>query len=242
MPPMVVLVHGAFHASWAWDLLLEPLRQRGFAVRALDLPGHGRSPAPAGDLHDDAESVAEQTEALGQEVALVGHSYGGSVIAEASALLGAQVLHQVYVAAFLPVVGERPDAVMGRLTRDAAVPSRDLPEIVQFEPDSARAAFFHDCPPKVADWAVSRLEAQRVAPLSMAPRAVGWQRARSTYVSCSRDRVLAPAVQAYYASRAQTVRHLDCGHSPQLARPEALATFIHAAVGPAFSSLGVMGD
>jgi len=43
----VVLVHGAWHGSWCWSLVVEELATRGIASVAVDLDGHGlksRSP------------------------------------------------------------------------------------------------------------------------------------------------------------------------------------------------------
>ena len=71
----VVLVHGAWHGAWCWSALQAELDQRGIASIAVDLPGHGASTAPLGDLHGDAAAVAAVVDRIDGDVVLVGHSY-----------------------------------------------------------------------------------------------------------------------------------------------------------------------
>ncbi len=76
----VVFIHSFAGSSEHWTAQLEHLRPRRRAV-ALDLRGHGRSDAQAGDgvtiddLAADVETVIDELD-LGR-VALVGHSIGG---------------------------------------------------------------------------------------------------------------------------------------------------------------------
>jgi pimeloyl-ACP methyl ester carboxylesterase len=43
-----VLVHGAAHGAWCWDDVARRLESKGHRVVTLDLPGHGRRAAEAG--------------------------------------------------------------------------------------------------------------------------------------------------------------------------------------------------
>ena len=84
--PTVVLVHGALNDHSVWALQCRALAERGFAVLAPDLPGHGRSNGPA--LHS-VEALADWLLALldaaGVERALLaGHSMGSLVVLEAA--------------------------------------------------------------------------------------------------------------------------------------------------------------
>lgn len=45
--PAVVFIHGAEHDHSVWALQTRYFAHHGFAVLALDLPGHGRSDGPA---------------------------------------------------------------------------------------------------------------------------------------------------------------------------------------------------
>ena len=83
-PRPILLVHGAWHGAWCWAALQAELDRRGIASWAVDLPGHGVSTEPLGDLVTDAEpwSAAHgHRRSRGDDgVVLVGHSYGGGVI------------------------------------------------------------------------------------------------------------------------------------------------------------------
>jgi len=84
-----VLLHGLGDSANNWFRTLPLLAWRGDRVIAIDLPGHGHSPAfdERGFLHirehaDVVRRIVEQ-HAVGQELALVGHSLGGWVAARA---------------------------------------------------------------------------------------------------------------------------------------------------------------
>jgi len=54
----VLLVHGWEDHSGAMLSLVEPLRERGYRVVALDAPGHGLSPDIETHLLDTGEAIA----------------------------------------------------------------------------------------------------------------------------------------------------------------------------------------
>lgn len=86
-PEPVVLVHGFGGDKNSWLFVQEPLASRA-TVHAIDLPGHGESAKDVGDgsLRSLAEVLLGYLDARGIGSAhLVGHSLGGSVIAQAAA-------------------------------------------------------------------------------------------------------------------------------------------------------------
>ena len=75
--PTVVLVHGAFAESASWNGVIERLYAEGVtSVAAAN---------PLRSLAGDAAYVRDVIAAIDGPVVLVGHSYGGMVISEASA-------------------------------------------------------------------------------------------------------------------------------------------------------------
>src|SRR5262245_42309102 len=85
----VVLVHGAGASSAIWMMAMARIARRAYVV-AIDLPGHGPSPAPgdrAGGLtitgYRDAVGLLAATLCAGPSV-LVGHSMGALVAVEAA--------------------------------------------------------------------------------------------------------------------------------------------------------------
>jgi pimeloyl-ACP methyl ester carboxylesterase len=125
----LVLVHGAWHGGWCWARVLPLLRAAGHAAHAVTLTGVGErahllSPEIrlATHLQDVLNLIA--AEEL-DDVALVGHSYGGVVITGVADALRRQrpglLRHLVYVDAVVPHPGESwssthaPEVVAGRV-------------------------------------------------------------------------------------------------------------------------------
>ena len=88
--PTAVLVHGAFADASGFNGVIRELSSTGHAVLA--------PPNPLRSLAFDAAAIASYVDAINGPTLLVGHSYGGAVITEASATLG-NVAGLVYLAA-----------------------------------------------------------------------------------------------------------------------------------------------
>jgi pimeloyl-ACP methyl ester carboxylesterase len=77
--PAVLLVHGLAGGRRAWRAQMPALAER-YRVIAIDIPGHGDSPAPRPDftLRDVVAALVGQLDRLGiARAAVVGHSLGG---------------------------------------------------------------------------------------------------------------------------------------------------------------------
>jgi len=91
--PGVVFLHGAQHDHSVWILQSRFLAHHGFAVLALDLPGHGRSggPLPASvEAHADRIAAALSTQASSR-IVLAGHSMGSLIALEVARRLPARM-------------------------------------------------------------------------------------------------------------------------------------------------------
>lgn len=93
----LVLVHGAWHGPWVWELLREQLS--GVAVRTVALSSSGSDPAKLGDLYEDAAIVRSVVADVDGPVVVCAHSYGGAPVTEALVDIG-QVRRLVYLCAF----------------------------------------------------------------------------------------------------------------------------------------------
>ena len=102
-----VLVHGAWHGGWAWQPVASRLRAAGHRVWAPTCPGLGIDDDPRGvTLAGCIDSVVSQVEAsFAVEVTLVGHSWGGYVIAGAAPRLASRLKALVFWSAFVPEAG-----------------------------------------------------------------------------------------------------------------------------------------
>ena len=97
----VVFIHGSGGSSAVWQAQLDHLRANGRRAIAVDLPGFGRSSAPAnGDysLGAMASAIDAVVGRLGvKRFVIVGHSYGGAVVAKYAATHAEKVAGVVYV-------------------------------------------------------------------------------------------------------------------------------------------------
>jgi pimeloyl-ACP methyl ester carboxylesterase len=229
--PILVLVHGAWHGAWCWAALQADLDGRGLPSLAIDLPGHGASTLPFGDLAGDAAHLADVVSRLDRPVVLVGHSYGGAVIGEAAARPA--VRHLVYVAAFCVAEGEtlaHQTDVEYPATALAGAITSDGDGLLLIDPSKAAECFYALCPPLAAEAAIARLCPQPRATLTQPATVAAWREIGTTYVLCTRDDVVHPLHQAAMAERCDTVVTLDTDHSPFLSAPDSLADVLEAIV------------
>jgi pimeloyl-ACP methyl ester carboxylesterase len=109
-----VLVHGAWHGAWCWSRVLPLLRAAGHTAHAVTLTGTGER---AHLLHRGITLDTHVTDVVNlvdceelDDVALVGHSYGGLVITGAADRLLARRASPlrclVYIDAVVPHPGE----------------------------------------------------------------------------------------------------------------------------------------
>lgn len=232
---VAVLVHGAWHGSWCWQPVVDELERRGREVRTIDLPSRAN---PAGDLHGDAAAVRALVDAQERPVVLVGHSYGGAVITEASA--GADNIRRlIYLTALVPEAGESAYTAGESAAREAgqevdAQAQAEAQSALQLhedgtmscDPERAVDLFYHDCDPEVAAKAVASLVPQPAVTLTQAPEGAGWKELPSTYVICTDDRILEPATQQYFARRCNDSVVLETSHSPFFSDPVGVADVI----------------
>lgn len=74
--PATLLVHGWEDDNALWGPLIEALTYAGRPVVALDLPGHGFSPAEGCSIGRAGAAIRAVAEALGPVDSLVAHSFG----------------------------------------------------------------------------------------------------------------------------------------------------------------------
>ena len=91
MAATVVLVHGAWHGAWCWDLVVRRLDDAGVANVVVDNPSVMLLKS---SLHDDADNVLQTLDEIDGPVVLVGHSYGGAVVTDAGVHPGVEHLDE----------------------------------------------------------------------------------------------------------------------------------------------------
>ncbi|HYF58338.1 MAG TPA: alpha/beta hydrolase family protein [Burkholderiaceae bacterium] len=109
-PPDLVLVHGAWHGGWCWSRVEPLLREAGRRVVAPTLTGLGDRAHLAGaqvtlGTHVQDVLAAIEAEEVADGFVLVGHSYGGNVVAGVADALRERIGHCVFLDAVVPPPG-----------------------------------------------------------------------------------------------------------------------------------------
>ena len=97
-----VLVHGAWHDGSGWDATSRHLEAKGHRVFAPTLAGHGKGANKRVDHADCVKSVVDFIAGHSlTDVVLVGHSFGGTVIAKAAETIPERIRRLVFFCAFV---------------------------------------------------------------------------------------------------------------------------------------------
>jgi len=231
----LVLIHGAWHGAWCWRRVLPGLRAAGHGAHAVTLTGVGERAhllRPDLRLRDHIADVLGliDAEELGDDLVLVGHSYGGLVmtgVADALLARGLKPRHLVYVDAVTPHPGESwssqhaPETVRARLEAAAQRPDGAMPP-----PDAA--VFGLDGADR--DWVNRR---QTPQPAGVYQDRLDFDAARiatlpRTFIDCT-----APALPTIAVMRERVRREpgwqvveLATGHDPMISAPKALVKLL----------------
>ncbi|MDP9464464.1 MAG: alpha/beta hydrolase, partial [Actinomycetota bacterium] len=171
------------------------------------------------DLYGDADHVGAVAERLAGDIVLVGHSYGGAVISQATTR-ASNIAHLVYLTAFCLDEGEAVQAklqAMPRVHTELGSGSRQfLPDgsgstIV---PERAAPSLYGCCPPEVAAASTARLCMQPLATFTQPVTATPWKTIPSTYVRCLRDEAIHISHQDLMAGHCKSILTIDTDHSP----------------------------
>jgi pimeloyl-ACP methyl ester carboxylesterase len=106
-----ILVPGAWHGSWAFEAVTPLLERAGHTVHALTLtglrPDDDAATVASANLDTHAGDVLSLLDrARITDATLVGHSYGGMVIAAAADRAGGRISRLVHLDAYVPRDGE----------------------------------------------------------------------------------------------------------------------------------------
>ncbi|WP_296681084.1 alpha/beta fold hydrolase [Novosphingobium sp.] len=130
-----ILVHGAWGGGHQFNRLADNLRGAGHRVLIAQLTGLGARAhlaSPSINLETHIDDVVQQIDSADLSgFILVGHSYGGMVIAGVASRLGGRIARIVYLDAFLPQDGQSLWDVVGPFERNHYIAGqRDTPGLV----------------------------------------------------------------------------------------------------------------
>ncbi|UFR06278.1 alpha/beta hydrolase [Streptomyces sp. Go40/10] len=201
--PTVVLIHGAFADGSSWRGVVQRLLRQGHRVLVPALPLRG--------LASDAAYIRSVLESVSGPVVLVGHSYGGAVISQAAAGLP-QVRALVYIAAFVPEIGESalqltdrfPGSTLGQatVTQYYPLPGGGRGEELVIRKDLFRNQFAAGVPVPTAQVMAAGQRPITLAALQEPATAAAWKKIPSWYLVATEDRNIPPAAERWMAERA----------------------------------------
>jgi pimeloyl-ACP methyl ester carboxylesterase len=217
-----VLVHGAWADGCCWNNFILPLRRRKLNVIA--------APIPLTSLADDAVALRRVIGRTAGPVTLVGHAYGGAVIAAAR---DDRVKSLVYIAALAPDEGETVAEVFYR-----AAPHPEAPHL---QPDAdgfiwmPEEGFARALAHKASADQISIMAAieRPIAVRCIQERAAApaWKTTPSWYLLANDDRMIHPETQRFMADRmAATVRSHAVDQTPMYTTPNLVVDLIAEAV------------
>ena len=230
----LLFVHGALvrDGDWWWHRTAELLLERtGIASRAVALPSCGESPADrtgAGLVEDAAALRAALDDVDDGEAIVVGHSYGGTVIAEAGG--HAAVAHLVYISSYLPEIGSAQGDIMAGETDPVSIAPADdgTLGVAGYDAASFGRRFLQDADEATRRAAWERVTTQSIAAFTTPTTAAGWRGVDSTSLVCTEDRSTSVGLQRVHAERATRSVDLPTGHHPFLSRPDLVVAELEA--------------
>ncbi|MCK9792904.1 alpha/beta hydrolase [Isoptericola sp. 4D.3] len=228
----LVFVHGALvrDGEWWWRRAAELLQERtGIRSRALALPSCGETTPEQveGGLAADAAALRRQLDDVDSAI-VVGHSYGGTVIAEAGH--HPAVAHLLYVSSYLPEIGQSQAAIMSGEGDPVAIGDNGdgTLSVSGYDTASFGARFLQDADDATQRQAWERVTPQAVSAFMTPTTAAGWRGADSTYLVCADDRSTSVELQRIHAGRATRSVELPTGHHPFVTRPDLVVDQVQA--------------
>jgi pimeloyl-ACP methyl ester carboxylesterase len=230
--PTVVLVHGAFADASGFAAVIRELQAVGHIVVA--------PPNPLRSLAFDAAAINAFVGAIDGSVVLVGHSYGGAVITQASARLD-NVAGLVYLAAFGLDTGEScasvqqpfPPSLLSSTSYPSSYDAAGAPQgpDLYISKERFRETFCADVPVDVADVMFATQRPLSLAALTENASAAGWKTKPSWYLVSEHDNAIPPDAERFMAERmGATTKSIAGSHTAFIAQPVAAAGFIADAV------------
>jgi pimeloyl-ACP methyl ester carboxylesterase len=222
----VVLVHGAWYGGWCWKKLKPLLVQAGHAVHMPTLTGLGERAhlsRPGVDLELHVQDVLALLEAEDlNDVTLVGHSYGGFVIAAVAQRARPRLKQLIYLDAFVPEAGQRViDYLLPLDRRQAIVKAGEQSGYVAPIPPQAHGV----TDAQDIAWITPRLARQPFATFTQPMPAAADALLPRSYIACAQSAggSFGPFATRLKDDPAWRFRELATGHNAMIIAPQLLA-------------------
>jgi pimeloyl-ACP methyl ester carboxylesterase len=233
--PTAVVVHGGFADASGFSGVIRELGSTGYTVLA--------PPNPLRSLAFDAAAITSYVAAIDGPVLLVGHSYGGAVITQASVTMD-NLTGLVYLAGFGLDAGESCASVQEPFASSLLSTTRyptvyDAPGAphgpdLYIGREQFRETFCADVPVDTAEVMFATQRPLSMAALTEYATAAGWKTIPSWFLVSERDNAISPDCERFMAERmGATTRSIAGSHAAFIAQPVAVANFIGEALASA---------
>jgi pimeloyl-ACP methyl ester carboxylesterase len=227
--PTIVLVHGGYADSSCWNATIQVLQHKGYTTIAGSNPLRG--------IPTDAPYIASLLDSISGPIVLVAHSMGGTVITNAAAGKS-NVKALVYIAAFVPDVGETQGELINKFPGSEVLPvSVPVPYTKAdgttgtdlYLSPAGQAAFAADIPA-----ATFRLLQATQRPFDadsfiFPTQAAAWRTIPSWGLVAGRDKAIPPACERFMYSRAKARKVVEVptsSHVAMISHPKIVADLI----------------
>jgi pimeloyl-ACP methyl ester carboxylesterase len=230
--PTIVLVHGGYADSSCWNQTIEELQHDGYTTIAGSNPLRG--------IPTDAPYIASLLDSIIGPIVLVAHSMGGTVITNAAAGKS-NVKALVYIAAFVPDVGETQGDLINKFPGSEVLPV-SVP-VPYTKADGTTGTDLYLSPDGQAAFAadISR-DAFRVLQATQRPfdvdsfiyptQAAAWRTIPSWALVAGRDKAIPPECERFMYRRANArkiVEVRNSSHVAMISHPRIVADLIDEA-------------
>ncbi len=221
--PSVVIVHGAFADGSDWGKVVPLLQAEGIKVTVVQ--------NPLTSLADDVAATQRVLNNQDNDVVLVGHSWGGTVISQAGT--DKKVRSLVYVAAFAPDAGQATKDLGKEYPAPSGVKeiAADKNGFLYMTPQGMASGFAQDLPPEQTAVMAATQGPIRASAFDDKTSVAAWKGKPSSYVVAREDRMIQPDLQRAFARKiGAEMTEVDASHVPQQSRPADVAKVIIQAV------------
>jgi pimeloyl-ACP methyl ester carboxylesterase len=216
----VVLVHGAWADGSSWSKVIPLLQAEGFNVVAAQIP--------LTSLQDDIAVTRRLLSRQAGPTVLVGHSYGGAVIAGA-ANDAPDVNALVYIAGWGVDEGESLAALsqQGPAPAGAAYVRPDSNGFLWIDAGGFHGAFVADASASEAAVMAAVQKPLSIASFTDTSGAPAWKKVPSWFLVSTADQMIPPSAQEFFAKRMRaTTRSVAASHASLVSRPQEVAEII----------------
>jgi len=230
-----VLVHGAWQAPYAWDLVKDDLAKKGHTVIVVELPSHGNDNTPPLEASMNAyrDKVVAAIKNTKGRVILVGHSMAGLVISAVAESIPERIESLVYLGAFLPADGE---SLMSLTSNDkqsllgpAIVPSQDQLTLA-IKKESLINVFCQDASEKIKELVTAQYKTEPAIPFGdkVTLTSANFGKVRKYYIHTLKDHAVGIDLQRQMVatSNVSKVYSVDSGHLPHLTQPREISKIL----------------